>query len=59
MNRDRDLFVTEDIALRFKGEGLKGGYFRRLLTEDEEAQFREAERNKIEFKWPKGTKIYL
>ncbi len=59
MNMDRDLFVTEDIALRFKKEGLKGGYFERLLSKDEEVNCRKAIATKQEFKWPKGTKILL
>jgi hypothetical protein len=37
-NRGRDLFVTEDIVLEFKRQGLKGGMFERLLTKEEEAQ---------------------
>ena len=32
---DRDLFFTEDVAMLLKAEGIKGGYCRRLLTEDD------------------------
>jgi len=58
-NGDRELFVTEDIVVRFKEQGIKGGMFERLLTKEEESGFRAVVAANQLFKWPKGARIFL
>jgi hypothetical protein len=38
---DRDIFMTEDVVLALKAAGIKGGYGRRLLTEEDLAKAKE------------------
>lgn len=59
MNGDRDLFVTENIVLRFKEQRVKGGMFERLLTKEEEARFRAVVAANQVFRWPKGARLFL
>lgn len=59
MNGDRDLFVSEDIVAEFKLQGVKGGMFARLLTQEEYAQVRAMGAEKNPLKWPKGSRVIL
>lgn len=59
MSGDRELFVTEDIVLRFKEQGVKGGMFERLLTKEEESGFRAVVAANQLFRWPKGARVFL
>ena len=57
-SRDRELFLTEDIAAALKAGGIKGGWCTRLWT-DEEVRTAE-EKAKAGAKWkPPGALIYL
>ena len=58
-NGNRDLFATEDIAIRLKERGIKGGYFTRLLDRSEEEAMRKRIAGGKLFKLPKGALIEL
>ncbi len=57
-NFDRPVLVSEDIVVRLKKAGIKGGMFRKLLNADEEAVLKTSIA-KGKCRWPANSKVLL
>ena len=55
---DRDILMTEEVAIALKAGGIKGGYCDRLRTDAEKTKFWEKSKNGITWT-PSGGKVYL